>query len=219
MSLFSFNKIYVEKNNSILFSFDQLNIYPGDKVVIIGLSGIGKTTLLKLFNGMEFPQKGEVLYKGENIFNKNLFLLRRNVIFVEQEPFLNGPTVKDFFYYIKNFSAYKNFLIDEKEIFNLLKLFSLDYISFDRKIDSLSGGEKQRLALIRAILLKPEVLLLDEPTSALDKKNTEVVINNILKSNFVNTIISVSHNLSWIKNCNVEIEIAKKTINIQKRDL
>lgn len=218
MELFALKNILVTKNNTSLFSFKELIINKGDKVVIVGNSGSGKTTLLKLFNVMEKPEKGIILYKGENIFNKDIFSLRRNIIFIEQEPFVNGPTVRDFFYYIKNFSVYKNFSIDENEIKSLLKLFSLEYIMFDRRVETLSGGEKQRLALIRAILLKPEILLLDEPTSALDKNNTEIVINNILKSNIIETIISVSHNLLWIKNCNLEIEINKKELNIKNKE-
>ncbi len=216
MELFNLKDIEVEKNSSTLFNFKELIINKGDRVVIIGLSGSGKTTFLKLFNGIETPKRGEILYKKESIFQKNPFLLRREIIFVEQEPYLAGITIKDFFYYFKNFFVYKNFNIIEKEILEMLELFSLQYLSLDRKIESLSGGEKQRLALIRAILLKPEVLLLDEPTSALDKKSTEIVINNILKNFNSNiTIISASHNLLWLKNCNKEIEINKKTINFK----
>ena len=217
MELFTLKDIEVEKNGNSLFSFKELNINKGDKVAIIGLSGSGKSTLLRLFNGMEIPKKGEILYKKNPIPNdKKLSLLRKNVILIDQSPFITGPFVKNFFYYIKNFSVYKNIKINEEEILQMLKMFSLSYISLDRKVDTLSISEKQRLALIRAILLKPEILLLDEPTSSLDKKITEIVIENILKKNIVETIISVSHNILWIKNCNKEIELCKKTITIKE---
>ena len=203
-------KITAVNNVSFTISNNEL-------ITIMGESGSGKTTLLKLFNGIEIPKKGEILYKKESIFKKNPFLLRRDIIFVEQEPYLKGITIKDFFYCFKNFSVYKDFNIEEREILQMLEEFSLQYLSFNRKIESLSGGEKQRLALIRAILLKPEVLLLDEPTSALDRKSTEIVINNILKNIYFNiTIISVSHNLLWIENCDKEIEINKKIIKIKR---
>ena len=212
----------MKSDDSILFDMENIEVYIGGKrilalddfyaksgetLAVVGPSGSGKSTFLKLFNSLVAPNKGIVRYKGVQYPWKNLSQLRSKITLVEQEPFLGSGTVLDALNIPFNFNVRKDKKFDEQKAIELFRNYKIDNITFDRKIDTLSGGEKQRMAIIRAVLLQPEVLLLDEPTSALDGDTIDIIIENILKKKPIETIISVSHSKEWTKKCSGVIEI------------
>lgn len=179
------------KNKQILKDI-SIDIEAGDFISIVGPSGSGKSTLLKLCCNLISPSSGKILIGGRDIMLTDPVKLRDKIRYCFQTPVLFGNTVMEnlaFPYTVKNEG------FDSAKAEKLFSFFCLDKSILKADIKKLSGGEKQRIALIRAIMLTPEVLLLDEVTSALDVENTRTVekaIDTLNKSGV--TILWVTHN-------------------------
>ncbi|OAG26772.1 ATP-binding cassette domain-containing protein, partial [Thermodesulfatator autotrophicus] len=150
----------------------SFSIPEGKTLVLFGPSGSGKTTLLRILAGLEIPDKGKISFKN-NLWvdtDRNLFIpaRKRSLAFVFQEGVL-----------FPHLSLRKNIAltaVEKEEGEKLLRIFGLWSLR-DRKPFEVSGGERQRAALVQALARKPDLLLLDEPFSALDEKNKNLVIS------------------------------------------
>ncbi|MCD5414612.1 MAG: phosphate ABC transporter ATP-binding protein [Clostridiales bacterium] len=184
-------------------------IEKGEFVNIIGPSGSGKSTFLRLLNRLSSISSGEINYCGENINEINPVLLRKEVGFVFQKPYLFGETVKENIEYSSNIH---NLAVDKDYIFNMLEQLNLERSILEKNCKDLSGGEQQRICLIRTLMLKPRVLLLDEITSSLDPVNTKIVEEFITKiyNDWGITIVLVTHDLQQTK------RMGKRTIFLEK---
>ncbi len=186
-------------NSSPLIHDINLNITPNEIIGILGPSGSGKTSLLKvlalLFN-IKFLT-GKYYYNGQEItlnsYKGNMQEIRRNLLFIHQFPVLFKGTVK---YNIHYGLKLRKQIVNKEYLNSLLSSFKLDDL-LNRNVSTLSGGEKQRVCVLRAMALKPKVLLLDEPTQNLDPANIKNIEKNIKhyqeKEN--GTVIIVTHNL------------------------
>ena len=192
-----------------IISVDDLTISSNETTCIVGESGSGKTTFLKLLNHMVNYNQGTITYRGEDLKNLDPINLRREVILLPQTPVIFPGTVRDNLLIGLAFSGRKP--VDDNRL-----LEEMEYAGLDKRLDEeaepLSGGEKQRLALIRVILMEPNVLLLDEPTSALDE-GTELsiieYINNYLKAKD-KTLIMVTHSRELAKS------MGDRMVNVNK---
>jgi lipoprotein-releasing system ATP-binding protein len=185
----------VDVLKGIDLTFDQ-----GERVAIVGVSGVGKTTLLHILGTLDRPTTGKVLYRGKDIFTLNereLALFRnREIGFVFQ-----------FHHLLPEFNALENTMmpcliqgISKKEAaFRAETILSLVGLKerLSHKPGELSGGEQQRVAVARALVLEPKVLLADEPTGNLDTKTGESVFHLLQELNQIRgvTLIVVTHNL------------------------
>ncbi|MGM0461375.1 MAG: ABC transporter ATP-binding protein [Fibrobacterota bacterium] len=161
-----------------ILAIPELHINDREITCIVGKSGGGKTTLLKLFNNMISPDEGSILYKNKSLTEYDPIALRREVMMLPQNPGLFSHTVKGEF--LKTLEYTENpQLFDESQIRDLLNKVHLN-TDLSAPTASLSGGEKQRLALARILLLNPSVLLLDEPSSALDDRTEEQIIEMVV---------------------------------------
>ncbi|WP_409201045.1 ATP-binding cassette domain-containing protein [Methanobrevibacter sp. DSM 116169] len=182
------------KLKNINFSIDK-----GEYLVLIGPTGSGKSVLLETIIGFYTEDKGDILFKGKSI--KNLAPEKRNIGIVYQDNVLfpNMNVYDNIAYGLKN----KGFTNDEikLKIDEISKILKIDHI-LNRSVDTLSGGEAQRTALARALIVEPEIILMDEPFSALDVSTQETLTNLIkqigLKLN--TTFIHVTHNFNDIWN-------------------
>ncbi len=186
----------------------SFKIQKGDFLTIKGPSGSGKSTLLKLLAAIMNPSTGEIIYKGKPLSEYEITDYRKEVSYSFQNAALFGTTVADnlmFPYEIRNEP------FDRDRAIALLDKVKLSEQYLNQKITELSGGEKQRVALIRNVLFTPEVLLLDEVTSALDAENRKVISDAILRLNRENniTVLWVTHNTD-------EINDAAKTIEMKE---
>ena len=178
MALLELSNIsYIVKDKSIIRNV-SLSVNQGDYITIVGPSGSGKSTLLKLCSDLISPTSGTITYNGRPLTAIDPESYRKEVGYCFQRPYdIRGlePDISRIEY-----------------LFNLLHM-PLNYM--ERRNDELSGGEMQRICLIRSLIFEPKVLLLDEVTSALDTTNTSIVENVIdeLHKKGI-TIISITHN-------------------------
>lgn len=207
MKLFELTDITVNRHDREILRLDSITVCKGEKVVITGHSGSGKSTLIKIFNSLVVPDRGSAKYMGRRIQDYNLAHHRSRVILVDQEPFIGEDDIRSALTGFTFFSVHRNKIIREESIEKIMRKLKLEKLGSEKRIDTLSGGEKQRVAIGRALLLDPDVLLLDEPTSALDDNNVRLLIDIILKNN-EKTIISISHNREWISACTREIAVS-----------
>lgn len=172
------------------FSFE---INQGDKVNVSGRSGIGKTTLFRLIFGFEHVDGGQIFYKEKPLTDKLLHELRRELAYVSQDLNIGVGNVRRFFEETLSLKANIAQKANVLQCLNeLLAFFELSEALLDKNIEDLSGGEKQRVAIVNALLLQRKVFLLDEVTSALDKSLKEKVLNFFLKNEDY-TVIYISH--------------------------
>lgn len=160
----------------------------GKKYLIQGDSGSGKTTLAKLLSGELNTKVGHVSICGENIQNIDCEQLSSIISYVDQKTYVFQDTI------FNNIDMYRGFS-EDKVIFEMDKLL-IDNLELDKSINDtsgISGGQKSRVCLARAIMKLPSILIVDEPTSALDNKNTEVVIRYLCS--LPATVIIISHHL------------------------
>ena len=170
--------------DSFSYSFNKGNIYN-----IIGPSGAGKTSFLRLLNRLDDPSGGEILYLNKPLTSYNPTQLRKNISLIFQEPYLFPGTVGSNMEYCKSDCT-------EDEIKNHLEQVGLNSKFSGKDVSELSVGEKQRVAIARSLLLKPEVMLLDEPTAALDPTSSQTIEQLIflLIKEFCLTAIMITHN-------------------------
>jgi len=180
-------------SDKVILSDIDLNVSKGDFLSITGPSGSGKSTLLKIVASLLSKSSGSFYFEGKAIEEIDPVTYRKAVSYCFQSPVLFGETVSDnlsFPFKIRNVD------FDKDRAEKMLASVGLEPIYLDKKITELSGGEKQRVALIRNIIFTPKVLLLDEVTSALDEDNRKIIwkwLHSIYDAGDL-TILMVSHN-------------------------
>lgn len=176
----------------------NLKINDNEQVSIIGKSGCGKSTLLRCIARLEKIDKGQILIDNENVNNIKKFYNKVGMVFQSFNLFENMTVLENLI-----IAPVKLKIQTRDEAIKLAKGY-LKEINLENKINeypkNLSGGEKQRVAIIRALMEKPKILLLDEPTSSLDPQMKKEVLELISKLKDYNmTIIVVSHELNFVK--------------------
>lgn len=170
-------------NDNIIIDNFNYKIEGGDFIYITGKSGSGKSTLLYLISKLENPSTGKIIYDEK---------VKRGFLF-QNYALLNNKTV------LPNINLTKKYATSE--IVKLLEEFDLSETILKRKVHSLSGGEQQRVSLIRQILSEPAIIFADEPTGNLDADNEQIIINKLKQLNEQGvTIIISTHNMSLIEN-------------------
>ena len=186
----------------------SITIPSGTKVAIVGESGSGKTTLMKLLMAFYSPESGSIDINGNNISNYKPDDIRNRISYVPQNVFFFSDTVK-------NNLIMGNEKITDEEILQACKLAKADeFINnlpmqfetiLSENASNLSGGQKQRLSIARALLKKPDILILDEATSNLDTITEQSIKSTIFNITEDITTFIIAHRLSTIKNCDLII--------------
>ncbi|PRX27175.1 putative ABC transport system ATP-binding protein [Orenia metallireducens] len=175
-----------------VLNIEALTIKKHKVTCIVGQSGSGKTTLLRLLNKLISCDSGKITYKNQALKEIDSVELRRDLVMLPQAPAIFSGSIKDNLLIGLKFSE-KPLVADEK-LLEVLKLVRLKK-ELSEDAEKLSGGEKQRLALGRVMLMEPEVLLLDEPSSALDEDTEHMIIEALVNYSKENnkTLIMVTH--------------------------
>ena len=184
----------------------SLAIKKNQRVAILGANGSGKSTFLRLLDGLYFPDAGEISAFGETLSEEKFqndefaFAFRRRVALVFQNPDVQlfNPTVFDEVAFAPLQLRWSNDEI-KKRVNATLELMEIAHLK-DRSPHRLSGGEKKRVALASVLILDPEVLLLDEPTAALDPKSRSRVIDFLIDfGRQEKTVVTATHDLDTIE--------------------
>jgi len=169
--------------------------FPEGKITtLVGPSGAGKTTLLKLCNGLLSPNFGELYIKDQPVESYEPTELRRLVgIALQSAPMISGTVYKNLALPME----LKGKTLAEKDAESLLHDVGLEESFLHRKVNDLSGGQRQKVSIARTLVNQPEILLLDEITSSLDRTSLKEIEELIVKINrkYGTTIIWITHNL------------------------
>lgn len=181
----------------------NLKIFPNEIVAICGASGSGKSTLANIILGIESYDEGDCLYKGQNYRHiKKFSELRRNEItcVFQNYNLIENQSVFDNIKLPYVFSSIKNGEID-KRIHELLTIVGMQMQS-NQIVNTLSGGEKQRISIARSLLCNPSLIIADEPTGNLDQENEEIVFHFFQQlAHQGKSVLLITHNRSMANNC------------------
>lgn len=198
MSVISLKNITAAYGNKDVLMHFNLEIARGEFVMLIGTSGCGKTTALKLMNGLLRPKEGSVVVNGNDLSRIDLTALRRNLGYVVQETGLFPHlTIEKNISYVADLSRKKDSKAIQNRGTQLLQLVELPEEIRRRYPDELSGGQKQRVGIARALMNSPEILLMDEPFGAVDeitRRRLQEEIGKIHRQQG-ETIVFVTHDI------------------------
>jgi len=193
------NKSYKTKREIIhVLNETDLKLFSGEILGIVGASGVGKSTLLHVLGGLDKPESGEVLFKGENIY-------RRGNSFLDKFRNIHIGFVFQFFNLLPDFTAFENTMFPaliqngNKSAAKERAEYLLNEVGLKNRMShkpgELSGGESQRVALARGLMNQPDILLADEPTGNLDAHASDQLIELIRKLNkeLNQTFVLVTH--------------------------
>lgn len=178
----------------------------GDKMVIKGESGTGKTTLFRLIHGFEKPKEGKIFYKGKELDLSAIKQLRKESAWLPQDLNLGSGPVNEVLTFPFEFSANRKSAPGLEQLRITFDKLGLEESLLEKNFADLSTGQRQRAGVALCYLLDKPLLLLDEPTSALDKASKQKVID-LLFEEPKRTILSTSHDPYWIEQCEKVIEI------------
>lgn len=208
---FSYKEKQVLSNVNI--KFDKNGIFG-----IIGESGVGKSTLINLLSNIYVPDKGTILVNGRNITEFKEKSLRQKIAVVSQEHFIFKGSIK------QNFLSINENLTDGEIIFYCKECGIHQFIDslpekynsiIDENLTNLSEGQKQRIALARALSTGSQILILDEPVSSLDQNSSEIIKNTLEKIRDDKIIIIISHNYNILENADIVYEIAERKVEVK----
>lgn len=204
-----------ENKKKLILEDVNFEVKSGEAFALVGESGVGKTTLIDLISRYYIPTKGKILIDGIDTRRLDLRFLRSKIAVVPQDVVLFNDTVK-------NNIRYGNFSATDEEIILAAKMAHADHFinKFPKKYDQLVGekgiklstGQRQRVALTRAFLRKPKILILDEPTSALDAVSEKYVKDALEKLMKGRTTFIIAHRLSTVRKADKIIVLDKGRI-------
>ena len=193
--IIEFKDIKKDYDKNVVIPNLNLSINKGEFITIIGSSGSGKTTVLKMMNGLIEPTSGMIQIHGKDIKKQNLIQLRRKMGYVIQGSMLFPHlTVKQNIAYVPQLEKKK---VDHQLIEEWLQKVQLDPSLKDKYPSELSGGQQQRVAIARGLIHQPDILLMDEPFGAVDEITRRQLQDEILKiyQQTTTTILFVTHDI------------------------
>jgi putative ABC transport system ATP-binding protein len=185
------------------------SIATGEHVSFMGESGAGKSTLLNSIIGLTYPTSGEVKVTGLAVNAANIRKIRRLVAWLPQDANLPYQTVIEMLKAPYEFAVNSHLQFNEDAYSALLEKIGLDSEIMDKDLTTVSGGEKQRLMIVSAMMLNRKILLLDEPTSALDSLNRDK-LTSLIESLSDTTILAITHDAEFAKTTDRIITLEKQ---------
>ncbi len=193
-AIYTLNGVRKTYDERAVLDVDTLDIYAGEILAVVGPSGAGKSTLLRLLNFLEMPDTGRLTFQGQAIPQSGASLdQRRQVTTVFQRPALLSTSVTRNVIYGLRLRGRRDGKADLQVVLEQLGLAELARA----RARTLSGGEAQRVALARSLIIRPKVLLLDEPTANLDPYNVNLIESVVADMNRRSgaTVVVVTHNI------------------------
>lgn len=191
-----FENISIHAQGRLILDGVSFKIAQGEKAVFFGPSGSGKTTILMCLIGGAVPTAGTIRFDGKVLSAQTLPHLRQTVAFIGQEPVLGATGVREALLLPFSFKVNRDRTPSEEQMRKVLENLLLPPDILNKQTSVISGGEKQRLAVARALLLGKTVFVLDEVTSALDPQSRRAVLALFRHPEL--TLVSVSHDPEWL---------------------
>ena len=202
--MIEFKNVNLHFNDHYILTNFNLLINEKDKVIIKGRSGIGKTTLFNLILGFVCPESGSIYFNKKRITSKSVWEIRRRIAYIAQDTVFGRGIVSDVINRILKYRANSKIDYNSDRLMSLCKKFKIEDSLLNEDIENISGGERQRIAIIMALLLERKVFFMDEATSALDDD-----LKNIVSDYFCNnsdfTLVVISHDDVWYRQSDIKI--------------
>ncbi len=195
--MIKFENVEIKFHNNYLLKDLNFAIEKGDKFLIYGQSGIGKTTIFRLLLGFAFPERGNIYFEEKMLDVNTIWHIRKKVAYVSQNLDIGSGTVSGLIQHAFSYRSNAHLEVSQEKLKETLSFFRLKENILNENFDRLSGGEKQRIALIIALLLDRSIFLLDEATSSLDTELKEKVIT-LFTENRQWTVFVSSHDKNWL---------------------
>lgn len=207
-----------ENSNSYILENINFTIKKGSKVAIYGESGVGKSTLLKLIIGYYENYDGNIFVNNLNIRDWNIFKLREFISFNPQLPFFFPDTIYNNIKWVTK-DMNKKSIIEKISIYKfsdfVFNFKSLENTQINENNGNLSGGEKQKIAILRSLLSEKNVLIFDEGVSAVDKTSKNDIINELVANN-EKTVLFVTHDINILNKFDCVINIKNKKVHFKR---
>ncbi|MGD7035913.1 ATP-binding cassette domain-containing protein [Methylotuvimicrobium buryatense] len=200
-----FDQVSVAVREKVILSNISFALFPGEKVVLCGKSGSGKSSVLRTFIGLHAVAAGDVYFQQMQLTAASVHSIRNATAYIGQEPVLGAETVREALLLPFQFKAHRNQRPSDARLIEVLNRLHLTADILNQKSSHISGGEKQRIALARGLLLGKSLYLLDEITSALDAESKQAVFDVFSDSQL--TVLSVAHDKEWLVRCDRILEL------------
>jgi len=214
--MIKFENITLKVHRQTLLDDTSLHIANGNKVVVRGPSGCGKSSLLKCVVGALPIVGGSVRVDDQELTADTVAEVRSRIAFIGQEPVLGAEIVRDALLLPFTYKAHSGNRPADEQILQGLEHLHLSRDILDKPCKHISGGEKQRIAILRALLLNKTIFLADEVTSALDPESKAAVMAELFRPNI--TLLSISHDPNWINACDRIITIENAQLKEARHD-
>ncbi|MCK4538893.1 MAG: ATP-binding cassette domain-containing protein [Candidatus Krumholzibacteria bacterium] len=202
--MIKFNNIHLSYDGKKVIEDISFEVKQGEKVVLSGKSGSGKSSLFALALGFVEPGEGEVTFEGVRVDENSVWDIRKKIAYIDQDVSVGDGKIQDLFDFISGLKANVHLDCTKGKVRDLLRYFEFNEDIGDKNIEDLSGGERQRLAIVISVLLERNVFFLDEVTSALDKHLKKKVVDYFMKREDW-TFLVISHEPLWLEDPSVKV--------------
>jgi putative ABC transport system ATP-binding protein len=205
ISIIRFEHVSVNACEKTILSDISFELFEGEKAVLCGNSGSGKSSILRTLLGLHAPSRGTVYFREKPLDHLSVRAIRSCTAHIGQEPVLGADNVREALLLPFQFKTHRGRRPTDAQLIEALQRLHLSADILKQAGNRISVGEKQRIALARGLLLGKNLYLLDEVTSALDAASRQAVFNVFSDSRL--TVLSVAHDSDWISRCDIAFKL------------
>ncbi|MGZ4981344.1 MAG: ABC transporter ATP-binding protein [Methylobacter sp.] len=216
LPIIRFERVSVTVHEKTILSDISFSLFPGQKALLCGKSGSGKSSVLRSLLGLHPITSGTVYFQEEALTSSSVRSIRSHTAYIGQEPMLGAENVREALLLPFQFKTHREHRPTEAQLIEALHRLQLPSDILSRESNRISGGEKQRIALARGLLLGKKLYLLDEVTSALDAQSKQVVFDVFSDPHL--TVLSVAHDPEWLERCGIVFELEAGRLTQVKRN-